>query len=107
MFEFYKLHYLTCFWHLEGHYLSASAQMWASTHNATIKEKMSTVVFSLSECQNKIGTGYLSAFPTELFDSFEALKPVWAPYYTIHKVNINLFVLQEASKWIHLVNNLF
>lgn len=81
--------------------------MWASTHNATIKEKMSTVVFSLSECQNKIGTGYLSAFPTELFDSFEALKPVWAPYYTIHKVNINLFVLQEASKWIHLVNNLF
>ncbi|XP_006446048.2 uncharacterized protein LOC18052883 [Citrus clementina] len=87
--------------HFVGHYLSASAQMWASTHNATIKEKMSTVVFSLSECQNKIGTGYLSAFPTELFDSFEALKPVWAPYYTIHKILAGLldqYVLADNAQ---------
>ncbi|KAF7141175.1 hypothetical protein RHSIM_Rhsim06G0095700 [Rhododendron simsii] len=44
------------------------------------------------------GTGYLYAFPSELFDRFEAIKPVghhitpftscktcWAPYFTIHK----------------------
>ncbi|KAK9220957.1 hypothetical protein WN944_009381 [Citrus x changshan-huyou] len=87
--------------HFVGHYLSASAQMWASTHNATIKEKMSTLVFALSECQNKIGTGYLSAFPTELFDSFEALKPVWAPYYTIHKILAGLldqYVLADNAQ---------
>ncbi|KAF3956737.1 hypothetical protein CMV_018170 [Castanea mollissima] len=38
--------------------------------------------------------GYLSAFPSEQFDHFEAIKPVWAPYYTIHKlaylINIHL-----------------
>ncbi|PON69758.1 Six-hairpin glycosidase [Parasponia andersonii] len=72
--------------HFVGHYLSATAQMWASTHNDTLREKMSTVVSSLSECQEKLGTGYLSAFPSELFDRFEAIKPVWAPYYTIHKI---------------------
>lgn len=70
----------------EGHYLSATAQMWASTHNGTLREKMDSLVSALKECQDKIGTGYLSAFPPELFDRFEAIKPVWAPYYTIHKV---------------------
>ncbi|RVX12921.1 hypothetical protein CK203_010035 [Vitis vinifera] len=68
------------------HYMSASAQMWASTHNDTLKEKMSAVVSALATCQEKMGTGYLSAFPSELFDRFEAIKPVWAPYYTIHKI---------------------
>lgn len=60
--------------------------MWASTHNHELREKMSSVVSALSECQSKLGTGYLSAFPSELFDRFEALREVWAPYYTIHKV---------------------
>ncbi|CAA0805769.1 Putative glycosyl hydrolase of unknown function (DUF1680 [Striga hermonthica] len=72
--------------HFVGHYLSASAQMWASTHNASLEEKMLLLVSALSDCQTKIGTGYLSAFPSELFDRFEALKEVWAPYYTIHKI---------------------
>ncbi|KAL7151805.1 hypothetical protein ABFS83_04G055700 [Erythranthe nasuta] len=72
--------------HFVGHYLSASAQMWASTHNSDLKDKMSAVVSVLSECQSKMGTGYLSAFPFELFDRFEALQEVWAPYYTIHKI---------------------
>ncbi|KAF6136338.1 hypothetical protein GIB67_043055 [Kingdonia uniflora] len=72
--------------HFVGHYMSASAQMWASTHNKTLHEKMYAVVNALRECQKEIGTGYLSAFPTEYFDRFEAIKPVWAPYYTIHKI---------------------
>lgn len=67
--------------------MSASALMWASTHNDTLKQKMSAIVSALYDCQKKIGTGYLSAFPPELFDRFEAIKPVWAPYYTIHKVD--------------------
>ncbi|OIW05725.1 hypothetical protein TanjilG_23511 [Lupinus angustifolius] len=72
--------------HFVGHYLSASALMWASTHNVSLKEKMSAVVAGLSACQEKIGTGYLSAFPSQFFDRFEAIQPVWAPYYTIHKI---------------------
>ncbi|KAG6791033.1 hypothetical protein POTOM_000143 [Populus tomentosa] len=72
--------------HFVGHYLSASAQMWASTHNDILEKQMSAVVSALSSCQEKMGSGYLSAFPSELFDRFEAIKPVWAPYYTIHKI---------------------
>lgn len=71
---------------MAGHYLSATAKMWASTYNQTLKEKMTDLVNNLAICQKKLGNGYLSAFPAELFDKFEALKPVWAPYYTIHKV---------------------
>ncbi|CAH2072889.1 unnamed protein product [Thlaspi arvense] len=72
--------------HFVGHYLSATAYMWASTHNDTLKEKMSALVSALSACQQKVGTGYLSAFPSSFFDRFEAIVPVWAPYYTIHKI---------------------
>ncbi|KAH7837636.1 hypothetical protein Vadar_016124 [Vaccinium darrowii] len=76
--------------HFVGHYLSASAQMWASTHNDSLNEKMFAVVSALSACQDKMGTGYLSAFPSEHFDRFEALETVWAPYYVIHKIMAGL-----------------
>ncbi|TKY67425.1 hypothetical protein E2542_SST10319 [Spatholobus suberectus] len=72
--------------HFVGHYLSASALTWASTLNDSLKQKMSSLVDGLSACQEKIGTGYLSAFPSEFFDRFEAVQEVWAPYYTIHKI---------------------
>ncbi|KAF7824137.1 DUF1680 domain protein [Senna tora] len=76
--------------HFVGHYLSASALMWASTHNDKLKEKMLALVANLSACQQKLGTGYLSAFPSEFFDRFEDIRPVWAPYYTIHKIMAGL-----------------
>lgn len=76
--------------HFVGHYMSASALMWASTHNKELQLKMQAVVNALYECQRKLGTGYLSAFPPELFDRFEAIQPVWAPYYTIHKIMAGL-----------------
>lgn len=72
--------------HFVGHYLSATAKMWASTHNDTLNAKMSSVVDALYDCQKKMGTGYLSAFPSDFFDCLEAIKSVWAPYYTIHKI---------------------
>ncbi|KAK9032498.1 hypothetical protein V6N11_056758 [Hibiscus sabdariffa] len=81
--------------HFVGHYLSATAQMWASTHNDTLKEKMTAVVSALSDCQKKMGTGYLSAFPSELFDRVEAIKTVWAPYYTIHKNVIRKYTVER------------
>jgi uncharacterized protein len=74
------------FFFFSVHYLSATAKMWASTHNDSLNAKMSSVVDALYDCQKKFGTGYLSAFPPEFFDWVEAIKPVWAPYYTIHKV---------------------
>jgi hypothetical protein len=53
--------------HFVGHYLSATAKMWASTHNDTLNAKMSCVVNALYDCQKKMGIGYLSAFPSEFF----------------------------------------
>ncbi|KAI5596186.1 hypothetical protein BDE02_03G189800 [Populus trichocarpa] len=80
--------------------------MWASTHNETLKKKMSAVVSALSACQVKMGTGYLSAFPSELFDRFEAIKPVWAPYYTIHKILAGLldqYTLADNAQALKMV----
>uniref|UniRef100_J3MFT4 Non-reducing end beta-L-arabinofuranosidase-like GH127 catalytic domain-containing protein n=1 Tax=Oryza brachyantha TaxID=4533 RepID=J3MFT4_ORYBR len=78
--------------HFVGHYMSAAAKMWATTHNGTLAGKMAAVVDALHDCQAAAGTGYLSAFPAEFFDRFEAIRPVWAPYYTIHKA-------RRSSPW--------
>ncbi|KAM0914992.1 hypothetical protein ACQ4PT_011144 [Festuca glaucescens] len=72
--------------HFVGHYLSASAHMWASTHNDTLREKMTRVVDILDHCQKKMNTGYLSAYPEKMFDMYEELSEAWSPYYTIHKI---------------------
>ncbi|CAI7816697.1 unnamed protein product [Closterium sp. NIES-53] len=76
--------------HFVGHYLSASALAWASTGNTTLKARMEYVVGELGTCQQRIGSGYLSAFPEEFFDRVEAIEPVWAPYYTVHKIMAGL-----------------
>ncbi|KAG2499166.1 hypothetical protein HYH03_002747 [Edaphochlamys debaryana] len=73
--------------HFVGHYLSALSLAYAGTGNPAFKQRLSTMVSELAKCQQALGLGgYLSAFPTELFDRVEALQPVWAPYYTIHKI---------------------
>ncbi|XP_024982400.1 uncharacterized protein LOC112518857 isoform X1 [Cynara cardunculus var. scolymus] len=95
--------------HFVGHYLSATAQMWASTNNDTLKEKMTAVVSALAACQEKMDSGYLSAFPTEFFDRFEAIKQVWAPYYTIHKIMAGLvdqYVLAGNSEALKMVTQM-
>ena len=76
--------------HFVGHYLTACALMYASTGDERIKEKGNAVVAGLAECQAKIGTGYLSAYPEEFFDRVESLQRVWAPYYTLHKIYAGL-----------------
>jgi uncharacterized protein len=69
-----------------GHYLSASALMYASTGDEDLKKKADALVASLAQCQQAHGNGYLSAFPEEFFDRLREGKPVWAPFYTIHKI---------------------
>ncbi|WP_165226875.1 glycoside hydrolase family 127 protein [Aquisphaera insulae] len=72
--------------HFVGHYLSACALLYASTGDPRFKEKGDRLVTGLVACQKKIGSGYLSAFPDEFIDRVEGRKPVWAPYYTLHKI---------------------
>ncbi len=73
--------------HFTGHHLSALAQSYAGMGDREAKAKGEEMVDALAQCQRKLGAGgYLSAFPTEWFDRLDARKPVWAPFYTIHKI---------------------
>jgi DUF1680 family protein len=76
--------------HFVGHYLSACAMMYAGTGDEQLKKKAEAVVSGLAECQARIGSGYLSAYPEEFIDRVEARKRVWAPYYTLHKIYAGL-----------------
>ncbi|HEV7924592.1 MAG TPA: glycoside hydrolase family 127 protein, partial [Verrucomicrobiae bacterium] len=72
--------------HFVGHYMTACAQMFAATGDKRYLEKGQAVVRALGECQEKLGGGYLSAFPETFIDRVEQRKQVWAPYYTLHKI---------------------
>ena len=87
--------------HFTGHFLSASAQLYASMGDQEAKAKGDELVAELARCQDKLGGGYLSAFPMELFDRLDRLSgsgpPApgapglpWAPFYTIHKIMAGL-----------------
>ena len=81
--------------HFVGHYLSACAHMYASTDDKRFKEKGDAVVAGLSECQAKLGSGYLSAYPESFIDRVEKPSRVWAPYYTLHKIFAGLEDMYE------------
>jgi DUF1680 family protein len=76
--------------HYVGHYLSALALMYASTGDAAVKQRADYLIAELAKCQQALGGGYLSAFPATVWDQLEAAQPVWAQYYTIHKIMAGL-----------------
>jgi DUF1680 family protein len=76
--------------HFTGHYLSACALRSAGHGDAEAKARGDRIVAALAECQAALGTGYLSAFPEELFDRLRADQRVWAPWYTEHKIMAGL-----------------
>ena len=73
-----------------GHYLSAVALMYASAGDEDLKKNGNRVVAELGKCQSALKSGYLSAFPIELFDRLRERQRVWAPFYTIHKIMAGL-----------------
>ncbi len=73
-----------------GHFLSAAALASAGSGNSDLKSRGDELVTGLDACQKKIGTGYVSAFPPELFEHLAHGKPVWAPFYTYHKIMAGL-----------------
>ena len=82
--------------HFTGHYLSACSMMWAATGDTAMLGRVRYVTGELRACQLANGDGYISAFPREFIDRVEAAKPVWAPYYTIHKILAGLI---DAWTW--------
>ena len=69
-----------------GHVLSAAALMVASTGDEALKGKLDAMVAELARCQQALGNGYLGAYPENFYDRLRDHKPVWAPFYTYHKV---------------------
>jgi uncharacterized protein len=73
-----------------GHFLSALALASATSENSACKSRGDELVAALAQCQRKIGTGYLGAFPPELFERLAGGERVWAPFYTYHKIMTGL-----------------
>ncbi len=81
--------------HTMGHYLAALAQTYASKKDKRFLERLDYVVDSLAECQAE--SGYLSAFPEELFDNLEQGKQAWVPWYTMHKILAGLIRVYQLT----------
>jgi uncharacterized protein len=81
--------------HYTGHYLSACALQAASAGDAEIKARGDRLVAELARCQQ--ASGYLSAFPEEFFDRLRAGRPVWAPFYTMHKIMAGLLDMHTRA----------
>lgn len=78
-----------------GHYLSAMALAFANSRDPVVQKKIEYVVGKLESIQDKLGeSGYLAAFPENFFERVEQGRPVWAPWYTEHKI---LAGLKDAS----------
>jgi uncharacterized protein len=83
--------------HYTGHYLSACALLQASLGDAEVRSRGEGMVAELARCQDALGTGYLSAFPEEFFDRLREGRPVWAPFYTLHKIMAGLLDMHTLA----------
>ena len=95
--------------HFVGHYLSACALMQASAHDDELKRKAGTLVADLARCQKALGNGYLSAFPSTFFDRLRDGLPVWAPWYTLHKIMaglLDMYVLAGNQQALEMLEGM-
>jgi uncharacterized protein len=81
--------------HFIGHYLSACGLMYSSTGDELLKSKAKAIVAELGRCQKANGGGWLSAFPPSFMQRLEERLPVWAPWYTLHKIMAGLLHMYE------------
>ena len=82
--------------HTLGHYMTALAQLYASTGAKDIEERLDYIIKQLAECQSE--SGFLFASPEELFDRIERGEPAWVPWYTMHKVLAGLLAAYRFGK---------
>ena len=88
--------------HTTGHLLSALALTYASTGDAAALERGQYLVGQLAMFQGRaraagFNAGYLSGFPEVFFDWLESGKPVWSPWYMIHKYLAGLMDMYQLA----------
>src|SRR6185503_4024410 len=81
--------------HFMGHYLSACGLMYSSTGDELLKSKARAIVAELAKCQRANGGGWLAAFPPAFMQRLTERLPVWAPFYTLHKIMAGLLDVHE------------
>src|SRR5262249_29492243 len=81
--------------HFMGHYLSACALMYSSTGDELLERKAEAIVDELGKCQSANGGGWLAAFPPDFMQRLRERLPVWAPFYTLHKILAGLVDMHE------------
>jgi hypothetical protein len=83
--------------HVGGHYLTALAQMVASTGDPRMRQRLDQMVRELAECQQAHGNGYVGGVPNgrALWADIAAgriqaegfsLNKRWVPLYNLHKL---------------------
>ncbi|KAF2729735.1 DUF1680-domain-containing protein [Polyplosphaeria fusca] len=81
--------------HVQGHFLSAWSQCWASLKDTECRNRATSFVAELQKCQNNnqaagFATGYLSGFPESEFTKVEAGQSTTVVYYALHKTMAGL-----------------
>ncbi len=83
--------------HIGGHYLSALANMYASTGDKELFRRLNYMVDRIAECQEKNGNGYVGGVPGgkvmwqdvaqgKINAGSFSLNNKWVPWYNIHKL---------------------
>jgi DUF1680 family protein len=83
--------------HTGGHYLTALAQMYASTGSIECKRRLDYMVNELARCQEKNKNGYVGGVPggkamwaQVKTGNFNDFNKKWVPWYNLHKVYAGL-----------------
>ncbi|RYE26427.1 MAG: glycosyl hydrolase, partial [Sphingobacteriaceae bacterium] len=79
--------------HTAGHYLTALAQMYASTGNIECKSRLDYMISELNRCQEHSKNGYVGGVPDgqEMWSrvktgDFSMFVKKWVPWYNLHKL---------------------
>ncbi|MFE3185934.1 beta-L-arabinofuranosidase domain-containing protein [Streptomyces violascens] len=90
--------------HVQGHFLTAWAQLYAVTGDTVCRDKATYMIAELAKCQVNNSTagfspGYLSGYPESDFTALEqgTLTNGNVPYYTLHKTLAGLL-----DVWRHI-----
>jgi DUF1680 family protein len=81
--------------HFLGHYLSASGLMYSSTGDELLKAKAQAIVAELAKVPEANGGGWLRRLSPAFMQRLTERLPVWAPFYTLHKIMAGLLDVHE------------
>ncbi len=98
--------------HIGGHYLSALSNMYASTGNKEVLQRLNYMIDQIDQCQQQSGDGYVGGIPGgkamwkdvaqgKIDAGSFSLNGKWVPWYNIHKLYAGLvdaYVLAGNAK---------